>query len=94
MFPRTRPLKGLWLIPSQGAFVAAPIGGLLWGFGAFALRVSFQWVRAKLGGGRFDSFDRPVILPSRSSDAPAAESEEDHGPGTDVEASSVKGKFF
>lgn len=46
-----------------GAFVAAPVGGLLWGFGAFALRVAFQWVRAKVRGETFDAFDRPVGPP-------------------------------
>jgi hypothetical protein len=42
-----------------GAFVCAPFGGLLWGFGAFALRLVFQYVRARLRGHRFDAFDRP-----------------------------------
>lgn len=43
-----------------GAFVAAPVGGLLWGFGAFAFRVGFQWIQAKRKGHRFDAFDRPL----------------------------------
>ncbi|KAL6713556.1 hypothetical protein ACLMJK_009021 [Lecanora helva] len=42
-----------------GAFVAAPVGGLLWAAGAFALRVGFHWVQAKRKGQRFDAFDRP-----------------------------------
>ena len=46
-----------------GAFVAAPVGGLLWGFGAFALRIAFQWVMARVRGERFDAFDRPVGPP-------------------------------
>ncbi|KAL9600610.1 MAG: hypothetical protein Q9219_003043 [cf. Caloplaca sp. 3 TL-2023] len=41
-----------------GAFVAAPVGGLLWGFGAFALRVGLRWLLAKARGYRFDAFDR------------------------------------
>ncbi len=47
-----------------------------------------------MGRGRFDAFDRPVVLPSSSMDTPQAESDEDHWPVTDVEAPSVKGKFF
>ncbi|KAH7628464.1 hypothetical protein B0T09DRAFT_401641 [Sordaria sp. MPI-SDFR-AT-0083] len=45
-----------------GAFVAAPVGGLLWGFGALALRLSVQWVQAKRKGVRFDALDRPVMV--------------------------------
>lgn len=45
-----------------GAFVAAPVGGLLWGFGALALRLSVQWVQAKRKGVRFDALDRPVVV--------------------------------
>lgn len=43
-----------------GAFVAAPVGGLLFGFGACILRISFLWVLAKVQGRRFDALDRPV----------------------------------
>ena len=43
-----------------GAFVAAPIGGLLWGGGAFALRVGIQWMQARWTGHRFKAFDRPL----------------------------------
>lgn len=45
-----------------GAFVAAPVGGLLWGFGALALRLSVQWVQAKRKGVRFDALDRPDVV--------------------------------
>ncbi|KAK3365424.1 hypothetical protein B0H63DRAFT_540116, partial [Podospora didyma] len=45
-----------------GAFVAAPVGGVLWGFAALALRLSVQWVLAKRAGRRFDALDRPVYL--------------------------------
>ncbi|KAK4242046.1 hypothetical protein C8A03DRAFT_29790 [Achaetomium macrosporum] len=45
-----------------GAFVAAPVGGLLWGFGALALRLSIQYVMARVKGRRFDALDRPVPL--------------------------------
>lgn len=46
-----------------GAFVAAPIGGIIWGCGALALRLSFQYVLAKKQGRRFDALDPPVEIP-------------------------------
>lgn len=52
------PLLGANLHP--GAFVAAPIGGLLWGFAAFALRISTHFVLAKIRGDRFTALDRPA----------------------------------
>lgn len=42
-----------------GAFVAAPVGGLLWGLAAFGLRIAIQWTIAKRKGTRFDAFDKP-----------------------------------
>lgn len=42
-----------------GAFVAAPVGGLLWGFGALALRLGIQFLIAKRKGVRFDALDKP-----------------------------------
>ncbi|KAJ4298477.1 hypothetical protein N0V88_003507 [Collariella sp. IMI 366227] len=45
-----------------GAFVAAPVGGLLWGFGALGLRLGIQYVRAKAKGERFNGLDRPVAV--------------------------------
>lgn len=81
---------------NQGAFVAAPAGGLLWGLGAFGLRVGVQWVLAKVGGYRFDAFNRPPP-PRRSFTAGASErpsDEEDREPVADVKPSSVKGRFF
>ncbi|KAK0609345.1 hypothetical protein B0T17DRAFT_546835 [Bombardia bombarda] len=45
-----------------GAFVAAPFGGLLWGFGALALRLAVQFLIARSRGERFDALDRPVYL--------------------------------
>lgn len=41
-----------------GAFVAAPIGGLLWGLAAFGLRIGYHFLLAKFKGRRFDAFDR------------------------------------
>ncbi|KAL8697241.1 MAG: hypothetical protein Q9201_007224 [Fulgogasparrea decipioides] len=79
-----------------GAFVAAPIGGLLWGFGAFALRVSIQWLLAKSRGHRFAAFDRPpppdpsFFTGSRE----RSSGEEDREPVADIKASPLKGKFL
>lgn len=50
-----------------GAFVAAPVGGLLWGCAAFVLRLSIQFILAKVQGHRFTALDRPL----RSSPDPA-----------------------
>ncbi|KAE8835428.1 hypothetical protein HRS9122_07698 [Pyrenophora teres f. teres] len=70
-----------------GAFVAAPFGGLLWAFGACALRISFLWVRARVQGTRFDAFDHPISL-----------NNDDHDGDAVLEHSSletgVKGRFF
>lgn len=44
-----------------GAFVAAPVGGLLFGFAACALRIGFHYMWAKKTGARFDALDRPVL---------------------------------
>ncbi|KAK3695513.1 hypothetical protein B0T22DRAFT_438500 [Podospora appendiculata] len=49
-----------------GAFVAAPFGGLLWGFGALAVRLSVQFVMAKVKGHRFDALDRPAYFPGET----------------------------
>lgn len=69
-----------------GAFVAAPVGGLLWGVGALGLRLAFQWANAKIRGRRFDALDRPV------SRTPSHETEV---PSEDVAISTtVTGKFF
>ncbi|KAH7176279.1 hypothetical protein EDB81DRAFT_34311 [Dactylonectria macrodidyma] len=54
-----------------GAFVAAPVGGLLWGFGALALRLSIQWVMAKVRGHRFTALDPIEHTPSRDTDIPS-----------------------
>ena len=43
-----------------GAFVAAPVGGLLWGFGCLGLRLGVKWVICKVRGTRFDGLDRPT----------------------------------
>ncbi|KAF2438889.1 hypothetical protein P171DRAFT_398110 [Karstenula rhodostoma CBS 690.94] len=43
-----------------GAFVAAPFGGLLWGFAACGVRLATLWVVAKVRGRRFDALDKPI----------------------------------
>jgi Na+/proline symporter len=45
-----------------GAFVCAPFGGLLWGFGALTLRLSGQFLYARVRGHRFEALDRPPYL--------------------------------
>ncbi|KAL8772029.1 MAG: hypothetical protein Q9209_002694 [Squamulea sp. 1 TL-2023] len=79
-----------------GAFVAAPIGGLLWGFGAFAGRIGVQWILAKVQGHRFDAFDRPAPAgPSLFTGPHERSSDEDDQEIVPVaKASSLKGKFL
>lgn len=68
-----------------GAFVAAPVGSLLWGFGALSVRLAFQWVMAKKQGRRFDALDRPPRIERSTSP------ETDHDQHL---VSSTTGKFF
>ncbi|KAM0243780.1 hypothetical protein ACHAPO_000640 [Fusarium lateritium] len=68
-----------------GAFVAAPVGSLLWGLGAMVVRITFQYVYAKVRGHRFDALDRPLDL------RPA--SREDDTPSENL-VSQTAGKFF
>ncbi|KAI9754450.1 MAG: Eukaryotic translation initiation factor eIF-1 [Chaenotheca gracillima] len=74
-----------------GAFVAAPIGGLLWGFAALACRLACQFAYAKITHSRFDAFDRPahslpVAPPPRYTDDDVVLDEE--------RAKVIPGKFF
>jgi hypothetical protein len=82
-----------------GAFVAAPVGGLLWGFGALALRLGIQYVMAKAKGRRFDALDRPIALAGPQLVDPEVGG--DTGACDDIESSSdapglakTTGKFF
>ncbi|KAF5235069.1 hypothetical protein FAUST_7337 [Fusarium austroamericanum] len=68
-----------------GAFVAAPVGSLLWGCGAMVVRITFQYVHAKVRGHRFDALDRPLDLRSVS--------REDDSPSENL-VSQTAGKFF
>lgn len=79
-----------------GAFVAAPVGGMLWGFGALGVRLSYQYITARAKGERFDALDRPVPRdPLVSGDreyVPSDEVQEDSREGTVTV--DHKGKFF
>ena len=82
--------------------MAAPIGGLLWGFGAFLLRISFLWIIAKRRGVRFDALDRPPPAEpaiytgahegSTDEEREAREEREENEPAFQVKPQ--KGKFF
>jgi Na+/proline symporter len=61
-----------------GAFVAAPVGGLLWALGAFLLRVAYEKVKSKRNHERFAAFDRPPPA-DRSSTAGGIFRDEDRG---------------
>lgn len=78
-----------------GLFVAAPVGSLLWSFGALALRLSYQYIQAKRTGRRFDALDRPVAT-NNDDNIPGTPAS---GEGDDLDETqyvSVKppGKFF
>ncbi|KAF9698755.1 hypothetical protein EKO04_002723 [Ascochyta lentis] len=75
-----------------GAFVAAPFGGLLWAFGACALRISALWVWAKVKGHRFDALDRPV---PRETTRPGAFDADEHDTVLEHSVETGKsGRFF
>ncbi|KAK2629645.1 hypothetical protein QTJ16_000465 [Diplocarpon rosae] len=79
-----------------GAFVAAPVGGLLWGFGALAVRLTYRFIEAKIRGHRFDALDRPADLVRRV-EGPSEHADRDET-NSDSQARLVtvnhKGKFF
>ncbi|KAI1276305.1 hypothetical protein F5Y07DRAFT_367042 [Xylaria sp. FL0933] len=72
-----------------GAFVAAPVGGVIFGFIALAGRLSFQYVQSRIRGTRFDALDRPL---------PAGLLSEENDAINPVDAETVStksgGKFF
>lgn len=43
-----------------GAFVAAPVGGVIWGCIALVGRLGFRYAQSRAQGTRFDAMDRPV----------------------------------
>jgi Na+/proline symporter len=79
-----------------GAFVAAPVGGLLWAGAAFGTRLAAQWLIARTSGKRFDALDRPAA-PTTSFVAGADGHEREvfrDGEGVERSHVDVKGKFF
>lgn len=79
-----------------GAFVAAPVGGLVWGFIALAFRLSVQYARARVTGRRFDALDKPLWV---SSVVPGAQEAADQSTGEveskkDVGLAKETGTFF
>jgi len=79
-----------------GAFVAAPFGGLLWGFGALALRLTYQFIDAKIKGHRFDALDRPSILVQPGTEGPEYATSDDIYVDSQQGITTVShtGKFF
>lgn len=75
-----------------GAFVAAPFGGLLWAFGACALRISALWVWAKYKGHRFDALDRPV--PDQMTPSAVVDADDDTTVLEHTVETGKTGKFF
>ncbi|KAK4189172.1 hypothetical protein QBC35DRAFT_380893 [Podospora australis] len=78
-----------------GAFVAAPVGGVIWGFIALGLRLSFQYVLAKKRGVRFDALDRPIVVGSPDAQGHLVEGDSDQDDLSDAPGiAKSTGKFF
>jgi len=82
-----------------GAFVAAPFGGLIWGFGALALRLSYQYLEAKHKGTRFDALDKPAVEESLRDEGESAghivyADTDEAGPSEASVTVNRSGKFF
>jgi hypothetical protein len=77
-------------ITGTGAFVAAPFGGLLWGFAACGLRIAFLYIVSRVRGHRFDALDRPILRMQHTGREEDRESET----GLDGTTDSKSGKFF
>lgn len=78
-----------------GAFVAAPVGGLLWALAAFGARLGALWIMAKVKGTRFDALDRPAapdaaFYTGRGSEHDIYRDED----GVERSEVKVQGKFF
>ena len=85
-------VKETWLNLRTGAFVAAPFGAILWGFVAFASRVTVQWILAKGRGQRFEAFDHSPPLNTRLCTDRGDSREEEQQPAFIAEPQN--GKFF
>jgi hypothetical protein len=77
-----------------GAFVAAPVGGLLWGFAALVVRLGYQFVMAKRAGRHFDGLDPPARIVSPTEGINQVAPGEDIDGRSDFETSKSVGKFF
>jgi len=79
-----------------GAFVAAPVGGMLFAVAALVLRLSALWMFAKVSGRRFEALDRAKPLAAEDYAGVGGEDGEESLAGReDVVAGSGKsGKFF
>ena len=69
----------------------------MWGFGAFAFRLAFQWTIANIKGHRFEAFDRPQPPPPSFYTGGMEEVEEvgsDREPVAIQGITHIKGKFF
>lgn len=73
-----------------GAFVAAPIGGLLWGAAALACRLGLQYILCRRRGVPFDGLDRPdpTVVHSQPEEVDYDTN------GSDVPIAKTTGKFF
>ncbi|MCJ1312390.1 hypothetical protein MMC25_006064 [Agyrium rufum] len=76
-----------------GAFVAAPVGGLIWALGALALRLAVQWTISWRKGERFTALDRPAGT-RVVNDNGLGEDSEDVDPYVAGYVETAKGKFF
>ena len=78
-----------------GAFVAAPVGGLLWALAAFGGRLGVLWIMSRVKGTRFDALDKPP-RPDATLYTGGVSDSEMYRDEDGVERSDVKidGKFF
>lgn len=72
------------------------MGGLLWGFGALAVRLTYKFTNAKIKGHRFDALDRPSYLDARVEGVSeyAGSNEIHNDPQEGLVTVDHKGKFF
>ncbi|KAF2460176.1 hypothetical protein BDY21DRAFT_281003, partial [Lineolata rhizophorae] len=84
--------KGDW--SAFGAFVAAPVGGLLWGCGAFLLRIGVLYAVSQITGKPFDAFEKPIWTTSGASRYVDGAEDEEAPVSGDGETVTKSGKFF
>ena len=77
-----------------GAFVAAPIGGLLWGLGACAVRVAFLWAIAKIKGTPFDTLDKPLTITNTDPVIDTVSSNTEPADEATYHVGTQKGRFY